>query len=155
PNANNLEQYLVLTWSTLLSQKTSFNFSEAASSSPEVDNFEDRGVDQGLTVAARARQIRNMTTVGMTTLMSQRWSFRGDYNFRFLDNGKIERPENAAPPTTECNGGFCIPGPGGEGDGTSNTLPPITIENLSLLDERGHTVNLGLTRQMSASSDLT
>jgi len=67
-NANNLEQYLVMTWSTLLSQKSSFNFSETASSSPEVDNFEDRSVDQGLTVGARARQFRNMTSVGLTPL---------------------------------------------------------------------------------------
>jgi len=155
-NANNLEQYLLLTYNTLVSQKTSLNFFETASSSPEVDNFEDRGIDQGLTVGTRARQIRNMSGIGLTTQFSPRWSFRADYNYRFLDNGKIERPEDAPPTTAECNGGFCIPGTGvdADGDGTIDVDQP-SVENLDLLDERGHTANLGITHQLSPRSDLT
>ena len=170
-NANNLEQYLVLTWSTLVSQRTSFNLYETASFSPEVDNSEDRGVDQGLTVGTRAKQFRNMTGLGMTTMLSQRWSFRADYNYRLLDNGDIERPEGAPPTGVVCNPGFCVPGDldgdgtiddqngdgtidDADGDGTIDSVP-LSVENLELLDERGQTANLGITRQLSPSSDLT
>ena len=155
-NANNLEQYLTLSWDTFLSQRTSFTLIEAASSSPEVDNFEDRGVDQGLTVGTRARQIRNTTGVGLSTWLTPRWSLRVDYGYRLLDNGKIQRPEGAPPTTEECNGGFCIPGGGTDtnGDGTVDEPPP-SVEDLDLLDERGHAANLGFTHMLSPSSDLT
>jgi len=155
-NANNLEQYLVITWSTLVTQKTSFNLFENASSSPEVDNYEDRGVDQGLTVGTRARQFRNMTGLGVTTQMTPRWSFRADYAYRLLNNGEIQRPDDAPPSTADCNGGFCIPGGivDENGDGTPDELEP-TVEDLNLLDERGHTANVGFTRQLSLASDLT
>src|SRR5262249_46051679 len=121
--ANNLEQYLTLSWDTFLSQRTSFTLIEAASSSPEVDNFEDRGVDQGLTVGTRARQIRNTTGVGLSTWLSPRWSFRVDYAYRFLDNGKIQRPEGAPPTTTECNPGFCFP------RNNNGEEPPPSVED--------------------------
>lgn len=154
-NANNLEQYLTLSWDTFLSQRTSFTLIEAASSSPEADNFEDRGVDQGLTVGTRARQFRNTTGIGINTWISPRWSIRADYAYRLLDNGKIQRPEDAPPPTN-CNEGFCTPPEDTNGDGTPDTpeFEP-SVESLDLLDERGHAANLGFSHQLTPASDLT
>jgi hypothetical protein len=154
--ANNLEQYLSLTWNTFLSQRVSLTLLETASRSPEADNYEDRGVDQGLTVGTRARQFRNTSGFGFNVRMAPRWSFRADYAYRLLNNGRIQRPKDAPPATAECNGGFCIPGPGTDsnGDGTIDEAVP-TVENLDLLDERGHTASAGISHQLSPSSDLT
>ena len=99
-----------MTWNTLVTQKTSFNLFEYASSSPEVDNYEDRGVDQGLTVGTRARQFRNMTGVGVTTQLPPRWSFRADYAYRLLNNGNIERPPDAPPRRRSATAGSAPPG---------------------------------------------
>ena len=154
--ANNMEQYLALTWNTFLSQRTSLSLLETASRSPEADNYEDRGVDQGLTVGTRAGQFRNTTGIGLTTRMAPRWNFRADYAYRLLNNGKIQRPDDAPPATAECNGGFCIPGSGVDtnGDGTLDEAGP-TVENLDLLDERGHTASVGVSHSLTPSSDLT
>jgi hypothetical protein len=93
----------------------------------------------------------------MTSKLSPRWSFRADYAYRLLNNGRIQRPADAPPSLVECTpggGGFCVPLPDLDGDGTPDPPAPA-VENLTLLDETGHTLSVGVSHALTEVSDLT